>query len=72
MATMTDVELHEIIRNPPPGELKVSVSRAGIFFTAGDVTRKITDDQADLLWRMLPLMAQLSAAQATQSATEKL
>ena len=68
---MDDKALSAIIKDPPAGVLKVSMSKDGIFFTAGTETHEITDDQADLLWRMLPLMAQLRMAtkrEAAQSA----
>jgi hypothetical protein len=42
--------------------LRVSMSKDGVTFTVGTETHAITEDQAELLWRVLPLAGQLPVA----------
>jgi hypothetical protein len=40
------------------------MSKDGTFFTAGTETHAVTEGQAELLWRILPLVGQLPASTA--------
>lgn len=51
---------HEILvaldARRPGEEVRVSMSKAGVFLEIGSTSRKITEEQAEWLWDYLPLL----------------
>jgi hypothetical protein len=54
---MSNPEILAMLDARKPGEeVRVSMSKAGVFLTVGEASSEITEDQAAWLWEFLPLL----------------
>ena len=67
---MTNGELAEAL-TVRPWDLKVSMSKAGIFLTIDGVSHIITEDQACIIWDLIPTIAAMKRPDGADSSEAK-